>query len=141
MKIAKNTFHFIGIGGIGMSGLAELMHCLGAHVTGSDLKWGDMTQHLKELGICVYEGHYEAHVGDADVVVYSSAVSKDNPEYQYALRQGIPLIPRAEALAEGLRLKRGITVAGTHGKTTTTSLLASLMIHTLLDPTIVVGVW
>ena len=139
LKIATNTFHFIGIGGIGMSGLAELMYRLGAKVTGSDMKWGVMTQRLSELGIRVYEGHHENHVGRPDVVVYSGAVPKDNPEYQYALKQRIPLIRRAEALAELMRLRRGITVAGTHGKTTTTSILASMMIHAQLDPTIVVG--
>lgn len=139
MKIVANTFHFIGVGGIGMSGLAEVLHSLGAKVSGSDIKEGAMTTHLRNLGLKISIGHDEKNVGEPDVVVYSSAISKDNPEYRYALKHKIPLIRRAEALAELMRLRRGIAVAGTHGKTTTTSLVASMLIEAHLDPTVVVG--
>lgn len=139
MKIVANSFHFIGVGGIGMSGLAEVLHSLGAKVSGSDVKEGTMTTHLRNQGIQIHIGHDEKNVGHPDVVVYSSAISKDNPEYRYALTHKIPLIRRAEALAELMRLRRGIAVAGTHGKTTTTSLVASMLIEAGLDPTVVVG--
>ncbi len=139
MKIATNTFHFIGVGGIGMSGLAEVLFSLGAKVSGSDVKDGAMTTHLKKLGINIFIGHDESHVGEPDVVVYSSAITKDNPEYRYALKHKIPLIRRAEALAELMRLRRGIAVAGTHGKTTTTSLVSSMLMEAGLDPTVIVG--
>lgn len=139
MKIVSKSFHFIGVGGIGMSGLAELLHSLGAKVTGSDVKDGAMTTHLKNKGIKIYIGHDESNVGSPDVVVYSSAISKENPEYKFAIVNKIPLIRRAEALAELMRLRRGIAIAGTHGKTTTTSLVSSMMIESGLDPTVIVG--
>lgn len=122
-----------------MSGLAEVLHSLGAKVSGSDVREGAMTTHLRNLGLKIDIGHDEKNVGEPDVVVYSSAISKENPEYRYALKNKIPLIRRAEALAELMRLRRGIAVAGTHGKTTTTSLVASMLIEAQLDPTVVVG--
>lgn len=139
MKIVANKFHFIGVGGIGMSGLAEVLFSLGAKVSGSDVKEGAMTEHLKKLGMTIHIGHDAHNVGDPDVVVYSSAIAKNNPEYLYALKNKIPLIRRAEALAELMRLRRGIAIAGTHGKTTTTSLVASMLMEAGLDPTVVVG--
>lgn len=122
-----------------MSGLAEILCSLGATVSGSDRSKGSRTDHLEKLGVQVFIGHKAENVNSADVVVYSSAIPKDNPEYLYALEHKIPLIRRAEALAELMRLRRGIAVAGTHGKTTTTSLLAASMMATDEDPTIVVG--
>lgn len=139
MKIVSSSFHFIGIGGIGMSGLAEVLHSLGAKVTGSDAFEGSRTEHLRKIGIKIFIGHDQSNVGEPDVVVYTSAISPQNPEYLHAIENKIPLIRRAEALAELMRLRRGIAVAGTHGKTTTTSLLSSLMMEAGLDPTVVVG--
>lgn len=139
MQLGKSRFHFVGIGGIGMCGLAELMHNVGGKVTGSDLSENANTERLKNIGVTVFLGHNAKNVGDVDVVVFSSAVKDDNPEIIEARRKKIPLIPRAEALAELMRLRRGIAVAGTHGKTTTTSMLASLFIHAKSNPTIVVG--
>lgn len=139
MRLAQSKVHFIGIGGIGMCGLAELLYNMGATVTGSDLSNSKQTQYLSEIGIKVFIGHAPEHIGDVDVVVYSSAVRGHNPEFLEAKSRKIPLIPRAEALAEMMRLKRGIAVAGTHGKTTTTSLAASVFLHGNVDPTIVVG--
>lgn len=139
MKLIRSKFHFIGIGGIGMSGLAELLHNMGASITGSDQSENDQTHRVESLGIKVFKGHDAKNVGDVDVVVYSSAVPNSNPEIQTARQRKIPIIPRAEVLAEVMRLKRGIAVAGTHGKTTTTSMLASVFIHADLDPTVVVG--
>ncbi|MCX7978250.1 MAG: UDP-N-acetylmuramate--L-alanine ligase [Bdellovibrionaceae bacterium] len=139
MKLKTARFHFVGIGGIGMCGLAELLHNMGATVTGSDLSENANTERLKSLGVSVFRGHEEKNVGDATVLVYSSAVPKNNPEVIEAMRRRIPVIPRAEALAEIMRLKRGIAVAGTHGKTTTTSMVASIFLHAKLNPTIVVG--
>ncbi|MBX7231700.1 MAG: UDP-N-acetylmuramate--L-alanine ligase [Bdellovibrionales bacterium] len=122
-----------------MSGLAELLHNMGAHVTGSDSQENIQTQRLRDLGISIYLGQKPQNLSQAEVVVYSSAVKADNPEYQEAFRKKIPLIRRAEALAEIMRLKRGIGIAGTHGKTTTTSLTASIFLGSHFDPTIVVG--
>ena len=139
MRLAKARVHFIGIGGIGMCGLAELLHNLGAQVTGSDASENTQTLRLKEIGISVAKGHDEKNLGECEVVVYSSAVKEDNVEFAAARRRKIPLIRRAEALADIMSLKRGIAVAGTHGKTTTTSLTASIFLHVKLDPTIVVG--
>lgn len=135
----KAKFHFIGIGGIGMCGLAELLHSIGATVTGSDSGENANTERLKNLGIKVFKGHSTENVGEVNVVVYSSAVPKNNPEILAAKQRSIPLIPRAEALAEIMRLRRGIAVAGTHGKTTTTSLAASIFLEAEQSPTIVVG--
>ncbi len=138
-RLGLAKVHFIGIGGIGMCGLAELLHNMGARVTGSDAKKNMQTQRLENLGITVHDGHKAEHLGEAEVVVYSSAVKSDNVEFVEARRRHIPLIRRAEALAEIMRLKRGIAVAGTHGKTTTTSLTASVFLNAQFDPTIVVG--
>ncbi|MEW6067071.1 MAG: UDP-N-acetylmuramate--L-alanine ligase [Nitrospirota bacterium] len=131
--------HFVGIGGIGMSGIAEVLHNLGYQVTGSDLKDSETTSRLKGLGINVYIGHKAENIDDAHVLVISSAVSQDNPEVIEAERRNIPVIPRAEMLAELARLKYGILVAGAHGKTTTTSLVATILAHGSLDPTVVIG--
>lgn len=139
MKLENSKFHFIGIGGIGMCGLAELLFNIGAQVSGSDNSENANTERLKNLGIKVYKGHSRENIGDANVVVYSSAISSANPEIIQARALGIPLIPRAEALAEIMRFRRGIAVAGTHGKTTTTSLTSSIFLEAEQSPTIVVG--
>jgi UDP-N-acetylmuramate--alanine ligase len=140
MSIEKTKAHFIGVGGIGMSALAELFHSMGAHVTGSDQKSGKQVEHLKALGIEVFTGHSEQAVSEElDVVVYSSAIPQSNPEIQKAKALSIPLIQRAEALGEVMRFKRGIAVGGTHGKTTTTSIIGSIFLHANFDPTIAVG--
>ncbi|HEX7672870.1 MAG TPA: UDP-N-acetylmuramate--L-alanine ligase [Bdellovibrio sp.] len=139
MKLQSAKFHFVGVGGIGMCGLAELLHNIGAKVTGSDISENANTDRLKELGVKVYKGHAASNVGDADVVVYSSAIQYGNPEISEARARQIPLIPRAEALAEIMRLKRGIAVAGTHGKTTTTSMTSAIFLEGGMSPTIVVG--
>ncbi len=139
MRLAKAKVHFIGIGGIGMCGLAELLHNMGVQVKGSDLSENQQTIRLREMGVKIYIGHDESHLGDVDVVVYTSAVKPDNPEYRGAKQRGIPMIPRAEALAEMMRLKRGVAIAGSHGKTTTTSMTAAVFLHAHFDPTIVVG--
>ncbi len=131
--------HFVGIGGSGMSGIAEILANLGYRVTGSDQKRNDAIERLEQLGAKVYAGHEASHVEGAHVVVYSSAVSRDNIEVQVARQRGIPTIPRAEMLAELMRLKYGIAVAGTHGKTTTTSMIGAVLAEGRLDPTIVVG--
>lgn len=132
--------HFVGVGGIGMSGLAELLKSVGLTVTGSDLARNDNTDRLKSLGIRIYEpGHRAEQVSGADVVVFSSAVDPDNPEVRAARQHGIPVIKRAEMLAEVMRVKSGVAVAGTHGKTTTTSLTGAILVAAGLDPTIVVG--
>jgi UDP-N-acetylmuramate--alanine ligase len=131
--------HFVGIGGIGMSGIAELLSNLGYAVSGSDLKMSEAAARLEAMGIRVSIGHDAAHVGRADVVVYSSAVRPDNPEIAEAHRRRIPVIPRAEMLAELMRLRSGIAVAGAHGKTTTTSMVALVLERAGLDPTAVIG--
>jgi len=139
MFIQKQHVHFIGIGGIGMSGIAEILLTLGMRVSGSDLRRGPITDRLAQMGATIYEGHERGHVGDATVVVTSSAVSAANPEVQEARARKIPVIQRAEMLAELMRLKYGIAVAGMHGKTTTTSMVASVLTAGGLDPTVVVG--
>ncbi|MEM7679235.1 MAG: UDP-N-acetylmuramate--L-alanine ligase [Myxococcota bacterium] len=131
--------HLVGIGGIGMSGIAEVLNNLGYDVQGSDLRDSDVTRRLVSLGVTVHKGHDEAQVSAADVVVISSAVSDQNPEVQAARQRKIPVIRRAEMLAELMRLKYGIAVGGTHGKTTTTSMVAVILTHAGLDPTVVVG--
>jgi len=131
--------HFVGIGGIGMSGIAEVLHNLGYDVTGSDLKESENTKHLKELGIGIFIGHAASNVEKADVVVRSSAVGSENIELTEARKRFIPIIPRAEMLAELMRMKYGVAVAGTHGKTTTTSMIAAVLAKGGLDPTIVIG--
>src|ERR1035437_5183487 len=131
--------HFIGIGGIGMSGIAEILLNLGMKVSGSDLRRGPVTDRLAQLGATVYEGHDSSHVAGATVVVTSSAVSAANPEVIEAHFRKIPVIQRAEMLAELMRLKYGIATAGMHGKTTTTSMVASVLSAGGLDATVVVG--
>src|SRR5258705_310619 len=131
--------HFVGIGGIGMSGIAEVLINLGYEVTGSDLEEGATVQRLRTLGGRVTRGHKAENVGDADVVVLSSAVRPDNPEALEARRRQIPVIPRAEMLAELRRIKYGIAVAGPHGRTTTTSMVAQVLSGAGLDPTIIIG--
>ncbi|MBW1805974.1 MAG: UDP-N-acetylmuramate--L-alanine ligase, partial [Deltaproteobacteria bacterium] len=131
--------HFIGIGGIGMSGIAELLLNLGYRVSGSDIKDTQVTARITELGGEVHIGHKRENIEGADVVVYSSAVPVDNPEIAEAGKKYIPVIPRAEMLAELMRLKYGVAVAGAHGKTTTTSMIASIMAAGNLDPTVVIG--
>lgn len=131
--------HFVGIGGIGMSGIAEVLHNLGYEITGSDIKDSETTKRLRSLGIRIFIGHNRENVNDAHVVVISSAVSEDNPEVIEAKKRSIPVIPRAEMLAELGRLKYSILVAGAHGKTTTTSLIATLLGDGGLDPTVVIG--
>ena len=131
--------HFIGIGGIGMSGIAEILLNLGMEVSGSDLRRGPVTDRLARLGATIYEGHDAANIAGATVVVTSSAVSAANPEVVEAHARKIPVIQRAEMLAELMRLKYGIAIAGMHGKTTTTSMVASVLAAGGLDPTVVVG--
>ncbi len=131
--------HFVGIGGIGMSGIAELLLNLGYQVSGSDLKASSVTARLAQLGGNIFIGHRKENVEEADVVVYSSAVRAENPELVEAREKYVPVIPRAEMLAELMRLKHGIAVAGAHGKTTTTTMIASILTTGKLDPTIVIG--
>ena len=131
--------HFVGIGGIGMSGIAEVLLNLGYAVSGSDLKESDTTRRLASLGGCIARGHAAENLAEVDVVVISSAVRRDNPEVVEARRRKVPVIPRAEMLAELMRLKYGVAIAGSHGKTTTTSMAAHLLAHAGMDPTAVVG--
>ena len=131
--------HFVGIGGIGMSGIAEVLLNLGYEISGSDLSSTDITQRLDDLGAAIHRGHDASHIGNADVVVTSTAVRPDNPEVISAHERNIPVIPRAEMLAELLKMKFSIAVSGSHGKTTTTSMVATLLAHGGLDPTIVIG--
>lgn len=135
----KYHIHFVGIGGIGMSGIAELLLNLGYEVSGSDLKATDITRRLVKLGGVVYEGHHKDQIQAADVVVTSSAVHNTNPEVIAAEQASIPVIPRAEMLAELMRLKYGIAIAGAHGKTSTTSIVATVLARGGLDPTVVIG--
>jgi len=139
MRRKIRTVHFVGIGGIGMSGIAEVLLNLGYGITGSDLGQTDITQRLTSLGAVIHKGHHESHVGDADVVVTSTAVKKDNPEVVEAHRRNIPVIPRAEMLAELLKMKFSIAVSGSHGKTTTTSMISTVLAYGCLDPTMVIG--
>ncbi|MBI4826827.1 MAG: UDP-N-acetylmuramate--L-alanine ligase [Nitrospirae bacterium] len=131
--------HFVGIGGVGMSGIAEVLNNLGYEVTGSDLKGSETTRRLESLGIHINVGHNAGNIRDAHVVVISSAVSPTNPEVIAARERAIPVIPRAEMLAELARLKYGVLIAGAHGKTTVTSLVASVLASGGLDPTVVIG--
>ncbi|WP_372767963.1 UDP-N-acetylmuramate--L-alanine ligase [Pseudoalteromonas sp.] len=134
-----NTIHFIGIGGAGMGGIAEVLLHLGYSITGSDINRGAMTERLGAAGATVFIGHREENVENADVVVVSSAIDDSNPEITYAKEKHIPIVRRAEMLAELMRFRQGIAVAGTHGKTTTTSLVASIFAKAELDPTFVIG--
>lgn len=131
--------HFIGVGGVGMSGLAEILRTLEFDVSGSDLRDGENTRNLRRLGVRIDLGHRADNVHGADVVVYSSAIRPDNPEIEEARALGIPVISRAEMLAELMRLKYGVAIAGSHGKTTTTSLVATILRAAGFDPTVVVG--
>ncbi len=131
--------HFVGIGGAGMGGIAEVMHRIGYAVSGSDLHTNKMTQHLTALGIKIHIGHIAEHVYGCDVVVISSAVKEHNPEVEAARARQLPILPRAEMLGELMRFSQGVAVAGTHGKTTTTSLIASILAEGGLDPTFVIG--
>ena len=139
MKHAISHVHFVGIGGAGMSGIAEILHNLGYRVSGSDLNDGPVMQRLSALGIQTQVGHAAKNIMGADAVVTSTAVQADNPEVMAAHEKWIPVVPRAVMLAELMRLKQGIAIAGTHGKTTTTSLVASVLAQGGLDPTFVIG--
>ncbi len=134
-----NRIHFVGIGGAGMSGIAEVLLNLGYNVQGSDIRENAVVRRLRRLGAEVFIGHDSEHLGDSDVVVVSSAVTRENPEVASALEKRLPVVQRAEMLAELMRFRSGIAVAGTHGKTTTTSLVASVMAEGGLDPTFVIG--
>ncbi|HEX6834800.1 MAG TPA: UDP-N-acetylmuramate--L-alanine ligase, partial [Rudaea sp.] len=131
--------HFVGIGGAGMSGIAEVLHNLGYDVSGSDKSDSAVTQRLAGLGVAIHKGHAAENVADVDVLVVSSAIKPDNPELAAARERRVPVVPRAEMLGELMRFRRGIAVAGTHGKTTTTSLAASVLAEGGLDPTFVIG--
>jgi len=137
-KIIRKV-HFVGIGGIGMSGIAEILLNQGFEISGSDLADTEVTQRLKSLGIKIFKGHSAENVKDVDVLVYSSAVDTANPEVQQAAERKIPVIKRAEMLAECMRMKNGIGIAGTHGKTTTTSMVGLVLTEGGIDPTIIVG--
>lgn len=134
-----NHIHFVGIGGIGMSGIAEVLLNMNYQISGSDLVESKLTRHLQKLGVKIYKGHDSNHISGADVVVYSSAVRNDNVELQEAKRCKIPVIPRAEMLAELMRMKFSIAIAGAHGKTSTTAMVAMVLDEAGLDPTYVVG--
>jgi UDP-N-acetylmuramate--alanine ligase len=139
MKHKVKRVHFVGIGGAGMSGIAEVLATQGYRVSGSDLHEGAATRRLRSLGVAIAIGHDAANVAGADAVVVSTAIAADNPEVAVARERGIPIVPRALMLAELKRLKQGLAVAGTHGKTTTTSLIASVLAEGGLDPTFVIG--
>jgi UDP-N-acetylmuramate--alanine ligase len=139
LYLKKYHIHFVGIGGIGMSGIAELLLNLGYRVSGSDVKSSDITDRLQKLGGVVFKGHTAENIKGADVVVVSSAIDPDNPEIRAAEQSSIPVIPRAEMLAELMRLKYSIAIAGAHGKTSTTSIVASVLAEGGLDPTVVIG--
>ncbi|GAB1435036.1 UDP-N-acetylmuramate--L-alanine ligase [Sphaerotilus sulfidivorans] len=139
MKHAVKHIHFVGVGGAGMSGIAEILHNLGYTVSGSDQADGAVTRRLAELGIRIHIGHDAAHIEGAEALVTSTAVKGDNPEVIAARSRRIPVVPRAVMLAELMRLKKGIAIAGTHGKTTTTSLVTSVLAEAGVDPTFVIG--
>jgi UDP-N-acetylmuramate--alanine ligase len=139
MKHKVKQIHFIGIGGVGMSGIAEVLHNLGYVVSGSDAGQSYNTERLTKVGIRVEIGHAASNVGAADVIVTSTAIDKTNPEIQYGIEHHVPIVPRARMLAELMRFKYGIAIAGTHGKTTTTSLAAEVLKECGLDPTFIIG--
>ena len=139
MRTQVNRIHMVGIGGSGMSGIAEVLLNLGYTVTGSDMALSDTVKRLKKLGADISIGHGRENLGQADVLVKSTAIQETNPEVEEARLRGMPVIPRAEMLAELMRLRSGVAVAGTHGKTTTTSLLATIFSEAGLDPTVIIG--
>ncbi|WP_457442901.1 UDP-N-acetylmuramate--L-alanine ligase [Roseateles sp. P5_E4] len=139
MKHAVQRLHFVGIGGAGMSGIAEILHNLGFTVSGSDAVESATTERLRALGLRVEIGHAAPNIGEAQALVTSTAVAADNPEVQAARGRQVPVVPRAVMLAELMRLRRGIAIAGTHGKTTTTSLVTAILVEAGLDPTFVIG--
>ena len=139
MKHAVKRIHFVGVGGAGMSGIAEILHNLGFQVSGSDQQASAVTERLAQLGLTIHIGHAAEHIGNAQAVVTSTAVKADNPEVLAARAAHVPLVPRAVMLAELMRLKSGIAIAGTHGKTTTTSLVTSILVEAGQDPTFVIG--
>jgi UDP-N-acetylmuramate--alanine ligase len=139
MHMKVRRIHFVGIGGIGMSGIAEVLLNLGYAISGSDLNQSDITMRLESLGAKIFNGHHGSHLADVDVVVTSTAVRAENPEVLEAHRRNIPVIPRAEMLAELLKMKFSIAVSGSHGKTTTTSMISTILAHGGLDPTMVIG--
>src|SRR4051812_30748400 len=139
MKHAVKHIHFVGLGGAGMSGIAEILRNLGYTISGSDLSDSATLKRLASFGIATFVGHDAKHIAGADAVVISTAVQADNPEVVAARAKKIPVVPRAQMLAELMRLKQGIAIAGTHGKTTTTSLVASILGEAGLDPTFVIG--
>ena len=139
MKHILQHIHFVGIGGAGMSGIAEVLLNLGYQVSGSDMAESAATKRLRDCGAQIYLGHDPKHIGNAEAVVTSTAVTGDNPEVLAARSARIPIVPRAVMLGELMRLKQGVAIAGTHGKTTTTSLVASILAEGGLDPTFVIG--
>ncbi len=139
MRARVNNIHMVGIGGSGMNGIAEVLINMGFNVTGSDMSASSAVRRLEQLGAEVFIGHGEDNLGDADVLIKSTAIPDKNPELVAARKKGIPIIPRAEMLAELMRLRTGVAVAGTHGKTTTTSLLATIFDEAGLDPTVIIG--
>jgi len=139
MRNRVKTIHFVGVGGSGMSGIAEVLVNLNYSVSGSDIIDGPVTQRLRTAGINIVIGHHIDNIKGADVVVVSTAIDRSNPEVGGAIEAGIPVIPRAEMLGELMRFQQGIAVAGTHGKTTTTSLVSAILVAGDLDPTFVVG--
>ena len=139
MKHKVKNIHFVGIGGVGMSGIAEVLANLGFGVSGSDLADTATTRRLASLGVRTLVGHAEDNIIGADAIVVSTAVKADNPEVVAARAHKVPIVPRAQMLAELMRLKQGIAIAGTHGKTTTTSLVASILAEGGMDPTFVIG--
>lgn len=139
MKSFVKSIHFVGIGGVGMSGIAEVLHNLGYRVTGSDAKSTEITRRLQASGVKVFEGHAAAHAKGAQVVVVSSAVASANPEVAYARKKGVPVVLRAQMLAELGRMKKTVTVAGSHGKTTTTSLVSMALKEAGAEPTMIIG--
>ena len=139
MKSFVRRIHFVGIGGVGMSGIAEVLNNLGYEVSGSDVKSTETTRRLRTAGVRIFEGHAAAHAKGAQVVVVSSAVAEGNPETAFARRHGIPVVLRAQMLAELGRMKKTVTIAGSHGKTTTTSLISMALKEAGADPTMIIG--
>lgn len=135
----KRKFHFVGIGGIGMSGMAEILLCSGCEVSGSDLKDSPLLKRLRAIGARISIGHDASNLGAAEAVIFSSAVPEENPELAAARNRGLPIMPRGQLLAQLMHLKKGITVSGTHGKTTTTSMIALILLEASLDPTMLIG--